>query len=185
MKLTPAAIPDVVVIDPLVLNDGRGWFMESFNEQRFAQGLAALGLPPAAPFVQDNHSCSHRGVLRGLHYQHAPHAQGKLVRVIQGAVFDVVVDLRPMSATYGRWIGHELSAGNRRQLWIPPGFAHGFLSLEDDTQVLYKVTDYHVPSCEGAIAWNDPALAIAWPRLDVQPQVSDKDAAAPNWPPRT
>jgi dTDP-4-dehydrorhamnose 3,5-epimerase len=184
MKLTPTRIPDVVIVEPAAHADERGWFMESFNAQRFADALEALGLPVPRPFVQDNHSCSQKGVLRGLHFQRDPHPQGKLVRVVRGSAFDVAVDIRPGSPTYGQWVGVELSAGNRRQLWIPEGFAHGFLSLEDDTHFLYKTTDYYAKDCEGAIAWNDPALAIAWPRLDVEPRVSDKDAAAPAWPPR-
>ena len=183
MKLVPTRIADVVIVEPAVFADERGWFMESFNEQRFASALQALGLPVPRPFVQDNHSCSQKGVLRGLHFQRAPHAQGKLVRVVQGSAFDVAVDIRPGSPTYGHWVGVELSADNRRQLWIPEGFAHGFLSLDDDTHFLYKTTDYYEKDCEGSIAWNDPALAIAWPRLDVPLRLSDKDAAAPAWPP--
>jgi dTDP-4-dehydrorhamnose 3,5-epimerase len=132
------------------------------------------------PFVQDNHSKSAAGVLRGLHYQRPPHAQGKLVRVARGRVWDVAVDIRHDSPTFGQWVGVELSAENRRQLWIPEGFAHGFLSLEDDTEFLYKTTDVYAKECEGAIRWNDPDLAIDWPlNPELPPSLADKDAAAP------
>ena len=185
MKLTPTPeIPDVVIVEPTVFSDDRGWFMESFNEPRFHQGLAALGLPAPRPFVQDNHSCSRAGVLRGLHFQRAPHAQGKLVRVVKGRVWDVAVDIRPDSPTVGRWVGLELSADNRRQLWIPEGLAHGFLTLEDDTHFLYKTTDVYAKDCEGAIVWNDPDLAIDWPLAGLglgEPGLAPKDAAAPRW----
>lgn len=177
MKFTPTVIPDVVEIEPAVFADDRGWFMESFNERAFGEGLAVLGQPRPPPFVQDNHSCSHRGVLRGLHYQLPPHAQGKLVRVVTGAVFDVVVDLRRASPHFGRHVSAELTAVNRKVLWIPPGFAHGFLSLQDDTQLIYKVTDYHARDCEAAIRWNDPDLGIAWPDVGGV-RLSDKDAKA-------
>ena len=165
MKLLPTAIPDVLIIEPQVFADERGWFMESFNEQRFHAELVRLGLPVPRPFVQDNHSCSKAGVLRGLHFQRAPHAQGKLVRVVQGTAFDVAVDIRPGSATFGQYVGVELSAENQRMLWIPEGFAHGFVALQDDTHFLYKTTDYYAKECEGSILWNDPALAIQWPEL--------------------
>lgn len=184
MKFIPTAIPDVVIIEPTVYTDERGWFMESFNEPRFHQGLRDLGLPIPRPFVQDNHSCSHKGVLRGLHYQRAPHAQGKLVRVVRGAVWDVAVDVRPGSGTYGKWVGLELTGDNRRQLWIPEGFAHGFLAVEDGTEFVYKTTAVYVREAEGAILWSDPKLAISWPlgRVGGRASVAPKDAAAPGCP---
>lgn len=165
-------IPDVVVLEPRVFGDERGFFFESFSERSFRE---AVGVD--ARFVQDNHSRSARGVVRGLHYQLPPSAQGKLVRVVRGAVFDVAVDLRRGSPTFGRWVGTELSEANRRQLWIPEGFAHGFLSLEDGTEVLYKATGFYDPARERGIRWSDPSLGIRWP--DVGPvSVSPKDAAA-------
>jgi dTDP-4-dehydrorhamnose 3,5-epimerase len=185
MKLTPTDIPGVVIVEPAVFSDERGWFMETFNEPRFHAGLAQLGLPAPRPFVQDNHSCSQVGVLRGLHFQVAPHPQGKLVRVTQGAAWDVAVDIRPNSPSRGRWVGTELTAENKHQLWIPEGFAHGFLALEDDTHFLYKTTDVYAKDCERAIVWNDATLAIDWPlhRLPAQlsgaPLVAPKDATAP------
>lgn len=169
MKAIATDIPDVLVIDPKVFGDARGFFFESFN-QRVFQDLTGLD----TAFVQDNHSRSTRGVLRGLHYQ-VVQPQGKLVRVVRGAVFDVAVDLRPYAPTFGRWVGVELSETNQRQLWIPPGFAHGFLVLSDVADFLYKTTDYYAPQHERCIAWNDPTLAIAWPLGDVQPQLSEKD----------
>ena len=179
MKFVQTDIKDVVIVEPTVFADHRGWFMESFNEAGFQRGLAALGLPPPPPFVQDNHSRSHRGVLRGLHYQAQPHPQGKLVRVVSGAAFDVAVDIRQSSGTFGKWVGVELSADNRRTLWIPEGFAHGFLALSHDTHFLYKTTDYYAKECEHSVAWNDAALGIDWPRLDQDYIIADKDAAAP------
>jgi dTDP-4-dehydrorhamnose 3,5-epimerase len=178
MKFIPTRLPDVVVIEPAVFGDERGWFMESFSQQRFADGLAARGLPPARPFVQDNESMSARGVLRGLHYQLPPHPQGKLVRVVQGAVLDVAVDIRRGSASFGQWVAVELSADNRRQMWIPEGFAHGFVALQDDTRFLYKTTDFYAKDCERAIRWDDPAIGITWPE-GLQPRLASKDAAAP------
>jgi dTDP-4-dehydrorhamnose 3,5-epimerase len=166
MKLIQTAVPDVVIIEPAVFSDERGWFMESFNEQRFHSELEKLGLPTPRPFVQDNHSCSSKGVLRGLHYQAAPHAQGKLVRVVKGSAFDVAVDIRENSATFGQHVSIELSAENQKMLWIREGFAHGFVALEDDTHFLYKTTDYYAKDCEGAIVWNDPELNIQWPKID-------------------
>lgn len=178
MKFTATTIPDVVIIEPVVFGDERGWFMESFNEQTFHQGLQQIGLPIPKPFVQDNHSCSKKGVLRGLHYQLPPHAQGKLVRVVQGAAFDVAVDIRNNSPTYGQHVAIELSADNHRMLWMPEGFAHGFVALEDDTHFLYKTTDFYHRECEAALHWNDPALAIPWPA--VEPLViNGKDNQAP------
>jgi dTDP-4-dehydrorhamnose 3,5-epimerase len=181
MKLVATELSGLVIIEPAVFGDDRGWFYESFNEARFATGLAELGLPPAPRFVQDNHSCSKAGVLRGLHYQLPPQAQGKLVRVVQGAAWDVAVDIRPGSATFGRWFGLELSADNKRQLWIPPGYAHGFVALQDDTHFLYKTTDVWSKACERSILWNDPAIGIAWPLPPgaAAPMVAPKDAAAP------
>jgi dTDP-4-dehydrorhamnose 3,5-epimerase len=180
MRLIPTELPGVVIVEPAVFSDDRGWFMESFNEARFEAALAGLGLPPAGRFVQDNHSCSHAGVLRGLHYQLPPHAQGKLVRVVKGRAFDVAVDIRRGSAHFGRWVGVELTAENRRQLWIPVGFAHGFLALEDDTHFLYKTTDFYARECERAIRWDDAEIGIEWPlAAGMVPRVAQKDAAAP------
>ena len=178
MKFLPTTLPGVVIVEPAVFGDDRGWFMESFNQQRFVDGLAALGLPAPRPFVQDNESHSRAGVLRGLHYQVPPHPQGKLVRVVHGAVWDVAVDIRRHSPHFGRWVGVELTAENRRQLWIPEGYAHGFVALADDTRFLYKTTDVYARDCERAIAWNDATLAIAWP-LPCGPLLAPKDAAAP------
>ncbi len=168
MQVIPTAIPDVLIIEPKVFGDARGFFFESFNERTFAQ---ATGL--RVNFVQDNHSRSAQGVLRGLHYQ-LRQPQGKLVRVVRGSVFDVAVDLRKSSAYFGRWVGVELSEHNHRQLWVPPGFAHGFLVTSESTDFLYKTTDYYAPEHERCIAWNDPALGIEWP-LDGAPQLSGKD----------
>lgn len=171
MQATPLAIPEVVLLEPKVFGDARGFFFESFNAATFA---AATGL--RVDFVQDNHSRSLRGVLRGLHYQLPPRAQGKLVRVVQGEVFDVAVDIRRQSPTFGRWVGVCLSAENHRQLWIPPGFAHGFQVLSESAEFLYKTTDYYAPELERCLAWNDPDLAIDWPG-EGKPLVSVKDAA--------
>ena len=181
MKLLPTRLPGVVIIEPAVFGDDRGWFYESFNEARFNAALDEIGLPPAPRFVQDNHSNSKAGVLRGLHYQLPPQAQGKLVRVVQGAAWDVAVDIRPGSATFGQWFGLELSADNKRQLWIPAGYAHGFVALQDDTHFLYKTTDVWSKACERAIRWDDPAIGIRWPiPAGVSaPLVAPKDAAAP------
>jgi len=178
MKFTATELPGVVLIEPAVFADDRGWFTESFNRQRFIAGLASLGLPAPREFVQDNESASRRGVLRGLHYQLPPHPQGKLVRVTQGAAFDVAVDIRRGSPHFGRWAGVELSAENRRQLWIPEGFAHGFVALQDDTRFQYKTTDYYAKDCERAIVWNDVDIGIRWP-IEVAPLLAPKDAAAP------
>lgn len=179
MKFIPTRLPDLVVIEPAVFGDERGWFMESFSQKRFADGLAALGLPPARPFVQDNESMSARGVLRGLHYQLPPHPQGKLVRVAQGAALDVAVDIRRGSPSFGQWVAVELSADNRLQMWIPEGFAHGFVALQDNTRFLYKTTDFYAKDCERAIRWDDPAIGIAWP-TGLQPRLASKDATAPS-----
>jgi dTDP-4-dehydrorhamnose 3,5-epimerase len=169
LKAIPTAIPAVLIIEPKVFGDARGFFFESFNQRAFSQ---ATGLDVS--FVQDNHSRSAKGVLRGLHYQ-IQQPQGKLVRVVRGAVFDVTVDIRKSSATFGQWVGVELTEDNHRQLWIPPGFAHGFYVLSDSADFLYKTTDYYAPEFERSLVWNDPKIAIAWP-LDTQPIVSTKDA---------
>lgn len=180
MKLLPTRLPGVVIVEPAVFGDDRGWFMESWNAGRFAEGLRELGLPAPRPFVQDNHSCSRAGVLRGLHYQLPPHPQGKLVRVVRGAAFDVAVDIRRGSPTFGQWVGVELDAANRRQLWIPEGFAHGFLALDDDTHFLYKTTDVYAKDAERSLRWDDPAIGITWPLKAIgTPLVAPKDAAAP------
>ena len=171
MQATRLAIPDVVLIEPKVFGDARGFFFESFNQRAFNEVTGTNH-----HFVQDNHSRSTKGVLRGLHYQ-IPHPPGTLVRVVQGAVFDVAVDIRKSSATFGQWVGVELSAENHRQLWVPPGFAHGFVVLSDTADFLYKTTDYYAPQYERCIAWNDPTLAIAWPDLGMRPTLSAKDGA--------
>ena len=170
MKATPLAIPEVILIEPRVFGDERGFFYESFNQESFRQ---ATGLD--VPFVQDNHSRSARNVLRGLHYQLPPKAQGKLVRAVVGEVFDVAVDIRKDSPTFGKWVGEVLSAENKKQLWIPPGFAHGFLVLSEVAEFLYKTTDYYAPEFERCILWNDPAIAVDWP-LAAEPVLSAKDA---------
>ncbi len=170
--VTATAIPDVLVLEPKVFGDARGFFFESFNARDFAQ---ATGLN--VEFVQDNHSKSSRGVLRGLHYQ-IQHAQGKLVRVVQGEVFDVAVDLRRSSPTFGRWVGERLNADNHRQMWIPPGFAHGFVVTSQSAEFLYKTTDYWYPEHERSLLWNDPAIGIDW-AIEGQPLLAAKDAAAP------
>lgn len=179
MKLIQTSIPDVVIIEPTVFGDERGWFMESFNQEKFHAALRDLGLPVPRAFVQDNHSCSAKGVLRGLHFQRSPHAQGKLVRVVQGSAYDVAVDIRPDSATYLQWVGVELSSSNHKMLWIPEGFAHGFVALEDDTHFLYKTTDYYDKSSEGALHWSDQQLGIDWPGSDNY-IISEKDDQAPS-----
>jgi dTDP-4-dehydrorhamnose 3,5-epimerase len=169
MKVIPTAIAGVFIIEPKVFGDARGFFFESFNQKAFQQ---ATGLD--LNFVQDNHSRSSAGVLRGLHYQ-IEQAQGKLVRVVRGAVYDVAVDLRQSSATFGKWVGAELSEENKRQMWVPLGFAHGFLTLSESAEFLYKTTDYYAPQHECCIAWDDPALAIDWPLSGKQPLISGKD----------
>ena len=171
MNVTPCAIADVLLIEPRVFGDARGFFFESFNQRDFAQ---ATGLDLS--FVQDNHSKSAQGVLRGLHYQ-VQNPQGKLVRVTAGEVFDVAVDIRPDSPTFGQWVGEILSADNKRQLWVPPGLAHGFLVLSEHAEFLYKTTDYYAPEHERGIAWDDPTLAIDWPLMACAPRLSAKDAA--------
>ncbi len=176
--VTPTAIADVLMLDPQVFGDARGYFYESFNQKNFER---ATGLN--LQFVQDNHSCSARGVLRGLHYQ-VQHPQGKLVRVTQGEVFDAVVDIRPTSPTFGRSVGVRLSAENKRQLWIPPGLAHGFLVLSETAEFLYKTTDYWMPAFERSLAWNDPTAGVDWPLAEIapaQPTLAAKDASAKAW----
>ncbi len=181
MEFKRLAVPDVWLIKPRIFGDDRGFFYESFNAKAFKE---ATGLDPQ--FVQGNHSKSARGVLRGLHYQLPPHAQGKLVWVTQGAVFDVAVDIRQSSPTFGEWVGEILSAENHFQKWIPPGFAHGFLALREATEFLYKTTNFYEPNSEATIAWDDPDLAIAWPleHLEAaglhQPLLSGKDQQAPS-----
>lgn len=175
MRIVRTAIRDVLILEPKVYGDERGFFFESYNEKAFRK---ATGLE--LDFVQDNHSKSTKNVLRGLHYQIAPRAQGKLIRVVSGAVFDVAVDLRRDSRTYGRWIWQFLSGENRRQLWIPPGLAHGFLTLSDTAEFLYKTTDYYSPEHERCITWNDPDLAITWPSAQ-RPILSAKDSAGLSW----
>ncbi|MBK7845925.1 MAG: dTDP-4-dehydrorhamnose 3,5-epimerase [Zoogloea sp.] len=170
MKVIETAIPDLLILEPKVFGDARGFFMESFNARRFQE---ATGLN--VDFVQDNHSRSAKGVLRGLHYQ-IQQAQGKLVRVVRGSVFDVAVDLRRSSPTFGQWVGVTLSEENNRQFWIPPGFAHGFLVTSDSADFLYKTTDYYAPEHERSLAWNDPAVGVVWP-LDGAPLLSAKDVA--------
>ena len=170
MKVSPTRLPEVLILEPPVFGDSRGFFTESWNEPRFN---AAVGHP--VRFVQDNHSRSAKGVLRGLHFQRAPHAQGKLVRCVAGAVFDVAVDLRAGSPRFGQWVGVELSADNHRQLWIPAGFGHGFLTLSDSADFLYKTTDYYAPQAEGCVRWNDADIGIRWPDVGVAPLLADKD----------
>lgn len=172
MKIIDTKIPEVKIIEPKVFGDERGFFFESFNQKQFE---AAIGYQ--VHFVQDNHSKSTKGVLRGLHYQLPPHAQGKLVRCVVGEVFDVAVDIRKNSPTLGQWIGVHLSAENKRQLWIPEGFAHGFVTLSETAEFLYKTTNYYFPNTERAIIWNDPQVGIIWP-IDGEVSLSKKDQAA-------
>lgn len=173
MNVIKTAIPDVLIFDPKVFGDDRGFFYESFNNRVFEETVGRQ-----VEFVQDNHSKSSKGVLRGLHYQLAPHAQGKLVRCIIGEVFDIAVDIRKSSTTFGQWIGVNLSAENKRQLWIPEGFAHGFLVLSETAEFVYKTTDYYQPQLERAVSYNDPQLNIQWP-FNVNLKLSPKDEAAP------
>jgi dTDP-4-dehydrorhamnose 3,5-epimerase len=170
MNVLQTAIPGLLILEPKVFGDSRGFFMESFNAKAFRD---ATGLD--VNFVQDNHSRSGKGVLRGLHYQ-IEQAQGKLVRVVRGSVFDMAVDLRKASPTFGKWAGVELSEENHRQLWIPPGFAHGFLVTSESADFLYKTTDYYAPQFERSLAWNDPTVGVVWP-LEGEPQLSAKDVA--------
>ena len=173
MKVTPLAIPDVLLIEPTVFGDERGFFYESFNHQRFNEATGSN-----YSFVQDNHSKSAKGVLRGLHYQLPPKAQGKLVRVVAGEVFDVAVDIRKDSPTFGKWVGEILSGNNKHQLWIPPGLAHGFLVLSESAEFLYKTTDYYAPELERCIRWDDSTISIDWPLIQSGirvPQLSTRD----------
>jgi dTDP-4-dehydrorhamnose 3,5-epimerase len=172
MNVIQTPLAGLLVLEPRVFGDDRGFFFESFNARRFAELTGS-----SAEFVQDNHSRSSKGVLRGLHYQ-IQQAQGKLVRATEGSVFDVAVDIRKSSPTFGQWFGIELSAENKRQMWIPPGFAHGFVVTSDSAEFLYKTTDYWAPEHERAILWNDPAIGIEWPALDAAPLLSGKDQAA-------
>jgi dTDP-4-dehydrorhamnose 3,5-epimerase len=175
ITVTPTAIPDVLVIEPRLFGDNRGWFFESFNEKDFSAAVNQK-----VKFVQDNHSSSKLGVLRGLHYQ-TEYVQGKLVRVCQGTVFDVAVDLRESSPTYGQWFGIELSAANKKQLWIPAGFAHGFLVLSETAEFLYKTTDYWHAASEKCIVWNDSTLNIQWPDIGAPPILNSKDVGGLSW----
>ena len=173
MKVTQTAIEGVLILEPTVFGDARGFFMESFNQKAFNDAVGQ-----DIVFVQDNHSRSSRGVLRGLHYQLPPHAQGKLVRVTQGSVFDVAVDVRQGSATFGKWVGVELSGENHRQVWLPPGMAHGFLVTSESADFLYKTTEYYAPQSERCVLWSDPSIAIAWPDPGGPRKLAAKDAAA-------
>jgi len=174
MKITPTSLPEVLIVEPKVFGDARGFFTESWNEKVFNEAVGAV-----VGFVQDNHSRSACGVLRGMHYQLGEHAQGKLVRCVAGSVFDVAVDMRRSSPNFGRWAGVELTAENHRQLWIPPGFAHGFLVLSETADFLYKTTAYYAPQAEGALRWDDPSVGIQWPELGIAPLLAEKDAKAP------
>lgn len=174
MQVVNTSIPDVLILEPKVFGDSRGFFMESFNAASFAQ-ITGLNVH----FVQDNHSRSSKGVLRGLHYQ-TTHAQGKLVRVVQGEVFDVAVDMRSSSPTFGQWAGVHLSAENHRQFWVPAGFAHGFVVLSETADFLYKTTDYYAPQYEACLKWDDPAVGIVWP-FDFSPSLSAKDLLGLSW----
>ncbi|MFZ5802409.1 MAG: dTDP-4-dehydrorhamnose 3,5-epimerase [Candidatus Omnitrophota bacterium] len=173
MKFTKTALPEVVLIEPKVFDDPRGAFFESYHARRFfEQGIRET-------FVQDNHVISGRGVLRGLHFQKPPAAQAKLLRVVRGKIFDVAVDIRKGSPTFGRWVSAELSAANRKMLYVPAGFAHGYLSLDDGTEVLYKVSSFYAPETEGGILWNDPSIGIPWPKIDGGYHLSEKDKKLP------
>ena len=175
MRFVSTAIPDVIIVEPTVFGDDRGFFMETYQQEKFSE----MGI--SLTFVQDNHSGSAQGILRGLHYQ-THQAQGKLVRAVVGEIYDVAVDLRRKSSTFGQWVGVVLSASNKQQLWIPPGFAHGFYVLSEWTEVLYKVTDFYAPEWDRTLRWDDPAVAIAWPLLVGQaPTLSTKDAQGKLW----
>lgn len=178
MKLIPTDIKDVVIIEPDVFGDNRGYFFESFSQRRFETLLGR-----SIDFVQDNESCSKEGVIRGLHYQHAPHAQSKLVRVTQGAVLDIAVDIRLGSPTYGNYVAVELSAENHRQLFIPRGFAHGFVVLRGDAVLQYKCDDYYAPECEGTILWNDPTIAVDWQIDPAKVIISQRDSEGKSFDP--
>ncbi|WMY92246.1 dTDP-4-dehydrorhamnose 3,5-epimerase [Snodgrassella communis] len=181
MNVTETKIKDLLILEPKIFADSRGWFMESFNQKTFNAILTAHN-QPTVNFVQDNHSISHRGVIRGLHYQINPYTQGKLVRVVSGKAWDVAVDIRSTSPTFGQWVGIELSEKNHRQFWIPAGFAHGFIALEDNTQFLYKTTNYYSKECERSLLWNDSDLAINWPVEDnMLINQTGKDNTAPGF----
>ncbi len=173
--VTSTRIPDVLIVEPSVFGDDRGWFVESFNAREFEKAIGH-----SVNFVQDNHSLSKQGVLRGLHYQ-LEQTQGKLVRVVVGSVFDVAVDMRLNSPTFGQWVGMELSAQNKKQLWIPQGFAHGFMVMSQEAEFLYKTTDFWHPQSEQCLAWNDPVVGVCWPEIGVAPQVNSKDAMGMLW----
>ncbi|KTG16282.1 MULTISPECIES: dTDP-4-dehydrorhamnose 3,5-epimerase [unclassified Guyparkeria] len=175
MKAFPLDIPDVLLIEPTVFGDERGFFFESYNQKRFDEAVGR-----SVSFVQDNHSRSVRGVLRGLHYQLPPFAQGKLVRVVQGEVFDVAVDIRRNSPTFGQWVGARLSAENKKQMWVPEGFAHGFLTLSDTAEFLYKTTSFYAPDHERSIQWDDPEIGIEWPSV-AEISLSAKDRESPSF----
>ncbi len=175
IQVTPTSITDVLIIEPKVFGDDRGFFFESFNQHEFNQAIGS-----EVKFVQDNHSKSKKAVLRGLHYQ-MQHTQGKLVRVTHGAVYDVAVDMRESSATFGKWVGVKLSAENKKQLWIPPGFAHGFLVVSDEAEFLYKTTDYYHPESEKSLLWSDGSLSIDWPKLDIPLSIASKDRTGLIW----
>lgn len=182
MTISGQRVEGPLLITPDIYGDERGFFFESWNEGRWSELLSAHG-QEARPFVQDNHSRSALGVLRGLHWQVPPHPQGKLVRCVLGEIFDVAVDLRRSSPTFGHWVGAHLSSSNRKQLWVPLGFAHGFLTLSDHAEVLYKTTDFWSKNCERSLRWNDPALTINWPLETLSPDkttLSEKDAGAPH-----
>ncbi|WP_426768221.1 dTDP-4-dehydrorhamnose 3,5-epimerase [Erwinia aphidicola] len=174
MNVIKTDIPDVLIFEPKVFGDERGFFFESFSQKVFEEAVGRK-----VEFVQDNHSKSSKGVLRGLHYQLAPHAQGKLVRCVAGEVFDVAVDIRKDSVTFGKWVGVNLSAKNKRQLWIPEGFAHGFLVLSENTEFVYKTTDYYAPTLDRGLMWNDPLIGVRWPAID-DLLLSDKDKRHPS-----
>lgn len=174
MNVINTSIPDVLIFEPKVFGDERGFFFESFNQKSFEQATGRH-----VDFVQDNHSCSSKGVLRGLHYQLAPFAQAKLVRCLRGSIYDIAVDIRENSPTFGKWVGVELSEANKKQIWIPEGFAHGFIALEDNSEILYKTNNFYSKECERAIIWNDEQLKIEWP---LEPTtISDKDVQAPTF----
>jgi len=173
MKITPLSIPDILLIEPTIFTDSRGFFFESFNQKEFVKNTGIK-----SKFVQDNHSKSTKGTLRGLHYQLLPRSQGKLVRVIQGEIFDVAVDVRKNSTTFGRWVGEFISAEDKKQLWIPEGFAHGFLTISDTAELLYKTTDYYSPKHEQCIMWNDADIDIRWPGLVLNISVKDQEGSS-------
>ena len=181
MNVIETKIEGLLILEPRVFGDDRGWFMESFNQKTFEQILKERNLD-VPQFVQDNHSFSQKNTLRGLHFQKAPYAQGKLVRVVQGKAWDVAVDIRPNSKTYGQWVGVELTGENHKQFWIPAGFAHGFVALEDNTQFLYKTTNYYSKECERSIVWDDADIAIEWPiESGLELKLTDKDKFAPTF----